>query len=65
MECLEVIERKKADGTFLEAARDVSKKYPNIRFKELTLDSTCMKVKLFFSFLIERWFKILLNSITA
>lgn len=35
---------KLSDGLFLECAREVSKKYPNIGFKEILVDNCCMQL---------------------
>lgn len=35
---------KLSDGLFLECAREVSAKYPNIRFKEILVDNCCMQL---------------------
>ena len=33
-----------ADGLFLECARQVASKYPDIEFRELIIDNACMQV---------------------
>ena len=35
---------KLTDGLFLECAREVSKKYPNIEYKEILVDALCMQL---------------------
>lgn len=35
---------KLSDGLFLEAARDVAKKYPQIEYKEILVDNLCMQL---------------------
>ncbi|EGR33924.1 hypothetical protein IMG5_030660 [Ichthyophthirius multifiliis] len=35
---------KKADGLFLEACREVSKKYPFIKYEEMIIDNCCMQM---------------------
>ena len=35
---------KLSDGLFLECARDVAKKYPQIEFKEILVDNCCMQL---------------------
>ncbi len=35
---------KLTDGLFLECAREVSKKYPNIEYKEILVDNLCMQL---------------------
>jgi isocitrate dehydrogenase (NAD+) len=35
---------KFSDGLFLEIAREISKKYPQIEFQELIVDNTCMQL---------------------
>lgn len=38
--------RKMSDGLFLESVREVAKKYPDIEFREMIIDNTCMQVLL-------------------
>jgi isocitrate dehydrogenase (NAD+) len=35
---------KLSDGLFLECAREVAKKYPNINYKEILIDNCCMQL---------------------
>lgn len=35
---------KLSDGLFLECAREVSEKYPNIKFREILVDNCCMQL---------------------
>jgi len=35
---------KMSDGLFLESCREVSKKYPQIQYRELIIDNTCMQL---------------------
>lgn len=35
---------KLSDGLFLECAREVSKKYPNIKYREILVDNVCMQL---------------------
>ena len=56
-----------SDGLFLQCCRETAEKHPDIKYKEMYLDTVCLNVSYFYLFVFtfiniitydNRWFKI-------